>query len=406
MPSQTVNTPCPGVHRAQRAQLLAAVAAQAAVQQQRVGVCHRRAPPADQRALHRPPHTGERQSSLFLLFGINEHHTQAGCTALWACVLGRVLFASARPAMQPPLRSQQGRSPSCCRWQPATRRERAAGLLSWPTRRLPPPLGRQIDLFSCNSLSIHSSICGLARRPQVKVKRRGSDTKYVAKVLAMGVECDIALLTGGERRGAPGVGGEARTVVWRRGKGRRVPTGGGKGALGMGKEGGAGAGRAAGMRGAVAAACRAQGGRSPALLRLTMLSCPPLACSGGRELLGGPCARVFRGPASASRFCDGHWVSERWGETVPSLACLPHFQGQRGGRLGRRTPRASVTRPAGRHGGRGPLPLALCSVPLISRTCTRAWHLAGTLSAATPCQLPAVGGSEHGRGRRQRGHVA
>ena len=30
---------------------------------------------------------------------------------------------------------------------------------------------------------------------QVKVKRRGSDQKYVARVLAMGVECDIALLT-------------------------------------------------------------------------------------------------------------------------------------------------------------------------------------------------------------------
>ncbi|WOG83748.1 hypothetical protein DCAR_0102926 [Daucus carota subsp. sativus] len=30
---------------------------------------------------------------------------------------------------------------------------------------------------------------------QVKVKRRGDDTKYVAKVLAKGVECDIALLT-------------------------------------------------------------------------------------------------------------------------------------------------------------------------------------------------------------------
>jgi S1-C subfamily serine protease len=30
---------------------------------------------------------------------------------------------------------------------------------------------------------------------QVKVKRRGSDTKYVARVLAIGVECDIALLT-------------------------------------------------------------------------------------------------------------------------------------------------------------------------------------------------------------------
>ncbi|CAN1148026.1 Protease Do-like 2, chloroplastic [Linum perenne] len=30
---------------------------------------------------------------------------------------------------------------------------------------------------------------------QVKVKRRGDDTKYVAKVLARGVDCDIALLT-------------------------------------------------------------------------------------------------------------------------------------------------------------------------------------------------------------------
>lgn len=30
---------------------------------------------------------------------------------------------------------------------------------------------------------------------QVKVKRRGSDTKYVAQVLALGMECDIALLT-------------------------------------------------------------------------------------------------------------------------------------------------------------------------------------------------------------------
>nr|XP_025692189.1 protease Do-like 2, chloroplastic [Arachis hypogaea] len=30
---------------------------------------------------------------------------------------------------------------------------------------------------------------------QVKVKRRGDDTKYVAKVLARGVDCDIALLS-------------------------------------------------------------------------------------------------------------------------------------------------------------------------------------------------------------------
>ncbi|KAK9863347.1 hypothetical protein WJX84_008229 [Apatococcus fuscideae] len=30
---------------------------------------------------------------------------------------------------------------------------------------------------------------------QVKVRRRGSDTKYMAKVLAVGAECDIAMLT-------------------------------------------------------------------------------------------------------------------------------------------------------------------------------------------------------------------
>lgn len=30
---------------------------------------------------------------------------------------------------------------------------------------------------------------------QVKVKHRGSDTKYVAKVLSIGAECDLALLT-------------------------------------------------------------------------------------------------------------------------------------------------------------------------------------------------------------------
>ena len=32
-------------------------------------------------------------------------------------------------------------------------------------------------------------------RRQVKVRRRGSDTKFVATVLAIGTECDIAMLT-------------------------------------------------------------------------------------------------------------------------------------------------------------------------------------------------------------------
>ncbi len=31
---------------------------------------------------------------------------------------------------------------------------------------------------------------------QVKVKRRGDDRKWLAKVLAIGTECDVALLTG------------------------------------------------------------------------------------------------------------------------------------------------------------------------------------------------------------------
>jgi hypothetical protein len=33
---------------------------------------------------------------------------------------------------------------------------------------------------------------------QIKVKRRGDDQKFLARVLAIGVECDMALLTGGE----------------------------------------------------------------------------------------------------------------------------------------------------------------------------------------------------------------
>jgi hypothetical protein len=31
---------------------------------------------------------------------------------------------------------------------------------------------------------------------QIKVKRRGDDQKFLARVLAIGVECDMALLTG------------------------------------------------------------------------------------------------------------------------------------------------------------------------------------------------------------------
>lgn len=39
-----------------------------------------------------------------------------------------------------------------------------------------------------------SSVCLLCDE-QVKVKRRGDDQKFIAEVLAIGIECDIALLT-------------------------------------------------------------------------------------------------------------------------------------------------------------------------------------------------------------------
>ena len=44
-----------------------------------------------------------------------------------------------------------------------------------------------------NSQSTISKSCVLAA--QVKVKRRGDDQKFIAEVLAIGTECDIALLT-------------------------------------------------------------------------------------------------------------------------------------------------------------------------------------------------------------------
>ena len=55
-----------------------------------------------------------------------------------------------------------------------------------------------------------------ARGAQVQLKRRGDDEKYVAKVLAIGTECDLALLTGGRAGGMVGTG-------WGGGQVRRCP---------------------------------------------------------------------------------------------------------------------------------------------------------------------------------------
>ncbi|QHO23556.1 Protease Do-like 2 [Arachis hypogaea] len=49
------------------------------------------------------------------------------------------------------------------------------------------------DLFSKNCITLtKENVKGII---MVKVKRRGDDTKYMAKVLAKGVDCDIALLS-------------------------------------------------------------------------------------------------------------------------------------------------------------------------------------------------------------------
>lgn len=56
-----------------------------------------------------------------------------------------------------------------------------------------------------------SSPSGRPPRTQVKVKRRDDDSKFLAKVLAIGTECDIALLTG-RSRGVPG--GQALEGEW------------------------------------------------------------------------------------------------------------------------------------------------------------------------------------------------
>jgi hypothetical protein len=51
------------------------------------------------------------------------------------------------------------------------------------TKRLKPKHDNMISIFAFNFK--------LRRYIQVKLKKRGSDKKYVARVLAIGVECDL-----------------------------------------------------------------------------------------------------------------------------------------------------------------------------------------------------------------------
>ena len=110
--------------------------------------------------------------------------------------------------------------------------------------------------------TVPAAVRSVDHHTQVKVKRRGSDTKYVAQVLAMGTECDIALLTGVALglEWAPPAAFQASSSF------RALFH----------------AGASAQFRAACPASC---------------LACNP-SCSGGRELLGGSGAGALWRPAA------------------------------------------------------------------------------------------------------------
>ena len=68
-----------------------------------------------------------------------------------------------------------------------------------PNYSLPWQRKRQISStssgFIIDGKRVLTNAHSVEHHTQVKLKKRGSDTKYVAKVLAIGVECDLALLT-------------------------------------------------------------------------------------------------------------------------------------------------------------------------------------------------------------------
>ncbi|KAF7152262.1 hypothetical protein RHSIM_Rhsim01G0280000 [Rhododendron simsii] len=67
--------------------------------------------------------------------------------------------------------------------------------LPWQKQRQYTSTGRQCSAFIIGDGKLLTNAHCIEYGTQVKVKRRGDDTKYVAKVLARGVECDIALLS-------------------------------------------------------------------------------------------------------------------------------------------------------------------------------------------------------------------
>ncbi|KAG5567651.1 hypothetical protein RHGRI_003004 [Rhododendron griersonianum] len=67
--------------------------------------------------------------------------------------------------------------------------------LPWQKQRQYTSTGRHCSAFIIGDGKLLTNAHCIEYGTQVKVKRRGDDTKYVAKVLARGVECDIALLS-------------------------------------------------------------------------------------------------------------------------------------------------------------------------------------------------------------------
>lgn len=197
--SSPARPPAAGVHRSQRTQLQLALAAQATVQLFGERLCDRREAPADQRPLRGPPHPGEAAGegpgdAPRRACRMPGHIRRARCMGShgWGGVLDPACMQACTKPVQRhaglhPVRAVLGPARRACRWRMSPCRRRCRG---------------HIAPMPCDS--------GSRLRPlplplaQVKVKRRGSDTKYVAQVLAMGVECDIALLTG-KRARRPGL---------------------------------------------------------------------------------------------------------------------------------------------------------------------------------------------------------
>ena len=150
-----------------RAQLFVTVAAQEAVQQHFKRIHYRWQAHSDQCPLRRSSHTGTSLLSAFMLFS---RHSFISAFSLQACCNVQLI-----PCIQPSCLSQ-GTAPA-----------HADSDASLPCCK--PKLSKSCARSHC--FPFFNLCLKNEALLQVKVRRRGSDMKYVAQVLAVGTECDI-----------------------------------------------------------------------------------------------------------------------------------------------------------------------------------------------------------------------